>query len=166
VQEVRYRDAKDPIADSLMRTNRLVIGGWLETPELIRGEIKISNLTAVRAAKGAQLTLDEIRAYYRLNPNPPAELGRKLQTQFHKRLADPWACLVVVLVAIPFGAPSGRKGKFVGVASSIFIMFAHLVFQRLGLALGTGGHLPAVIAAWLPNILFAAAGIVLTQRVK
>ena len=67
--------------------------------------------------------------------------------------------LVVVLIAIPFGAPSGRRNVFVGVAASIFICFAYFVLQRFGMALGTGGYLPPLIGAWLPNVLFGGAGL-------
>jgi lipopolysaccharide export system permease protein len=74
--------------------------------------------------------------------------------------------LVVVLVAIPFGAPSGRRNLFFGVAGSIFIGFAYFILQRVSVALGMNGQLPGWLAAWLPNLLFAAAGIILTSRVR
>ncbi|MCB1126032.1 MAG: LptF/LptG family permease [Verrucomicrobiae bacterium] len=55
---------------------------------------------------------------------------------------------------------------FVGVASSIFIAFVYFVLNRFALALGTGGYLPALLAAWLPNLAFAGTGIWLTRRVR
>jgi lipopolysaccharide export LptBFGC system permease protein LptF len=75
---------------------------------------------------------------------------------------------VVVLIAIPFGAASGRRNLFVGVAGSIFICFGYFVIQSVSLALGSApnGHLPAWLAAWLPNIFFGATGLVLTARVR
>ena len=62
-----------------------------------------------------------------------------LKTQYHMRLAQPWTCLIVALIAIPFGAASGRRNVFVGVALSIFICLAYLVLQPLGLALAATG---------------------------
>jgi len=85
---------------------------------------------------------------------------------FHGRLAAPWTCLVVVLIAIPFGAGSGRRNLFFGVAGSIFIVAGYLLTQKLSLAVGTAGYLPAWLAAWLPNLLFGATGIALTTRVR
>jgi lipopolysaccharide export system permease protein len=163
VQVVIYA-ADDPIPLSNIRTNQLVFPGWRETPESIRSEIKISGLSSANAAKGAQLSLQEIRDYLARNPDLPRGNVQILETQFQARLSEPWRCLVVVLVAIPFGAMGGRRGKFVGVASSIFIVFAYLLFLRLGLALGTGGYLAPVLAAWVPNIVFATAGAVLISR--
>lgn len=163
VQEIVYA-ADDPIPVSNRRTNRLVFRGWRETPESIRTEIRLSGLSSTAAAKGALLSLGEIRDYLARNPDLPPERVQIYRTQFHARLSEPWRCLVVVLVAIPFGAVGGRRGKFVGVASSISIVFAYLVLLRLGLALGTGGYLPPAVAAWAPNVFFALAGAVLISR--
>jgi lipopolysaccharide export system permease protein len=72
----------------------------------------------------------------------------------------------VVLIAIPFGAASGRRNLFFGVAGSIFICFTFFVLQQVGLALGLGGRLPPWLAAWLPNLIFGAAGLWMTARVR
>ena len=55
---------------------------------------------------------------------------------------------------------------FVGVAGSVFICFTFFVLQQVGLALGTGGYLPAWLAAWLPNLAFGVTGLVLAARVR
>jgi lipopolysaccharide export system permease protein len=81
-------------------------------------------------------------------------------------LATPWTCLVVVLLATPFGAGSGRRNVYVGVASSILIYFAYYVIQQLCLALGAGNFLSPVVAGWLPNISFALFGAVMMARVR
>jgi len=138
---------------------------FTETPEQIRSEIKVSRLTSVRAARKVQLTVAEILDYKRLHPRLDSEMQAKLDTQLHARLASPWTSLVVVLIAVPFGAPSGRRNVFVGVAAGIFICFVYFVLQKLGLAFGTGGHLPPLVAAWLPNAVFGGAGAWMISRV-
>jgi lipopolysaccharide export system permease protein len=148
------------------QTNALVLAGFAETPEQIKSEIKVSNLSSFRAAKKVQLSIADHLNYRRLHPHLDSSYRAMLETQLHARLAQPWTCLVVVLIAIPFGAPSGRRNVFVGVASSIFIGFIYFVLLRLGLALGTGGIIPAWLAAWLPNLLFGSAGFFLIQRVR
>jgi len=148
------------------QTNVLEVAQFSETPEQIKSEIKISQLSNIKAAKKAQLSIAEILHYKRLHPRLRQTTRAMLDTQLYARIAGPWTCLVVVLMAVPFGAPSGRRNVFVGVAASIFICFAYFVLQRVGLALGTGGYLPSLVAAWLPNALFGGAGIWLTARVR
>ncbi len=147
-------------------TNILSFPNFSETPELIRSEIKINTLSLKEAAKRAQLSLREIVDYFRLHPEIPPSQAAMLRTQLHSRLAAPWTCLIVVLIAIPFGAASGRRNVFVGVAASISIAFVYFILFKAGLALGTGGLLPAWVAAWLPNVVFAVTGIIMTMRVR
>jgi len=148
------------------QTNVLSVAEFSETPEQIKSEIKISRLNSLKAAKKARLSIAEILNYKRLHPRLRPGTRAMLDTQLQARLAAPWTCLIVVLIAVPFGAPSGRRNVFVGVATSIFICFGYFVLQSFGMALGTGGRLPALLAAWLPNALFGTAGIWLTTRVR
>ena len=141
------------------QTNILAVPEFSETPEQIRSEIRISRLSSIKAAKEVQLSLSEILDYLSLHPDLTPQLRALLHTQLHGRLAAPWTTLVVVLMAIPFGALSGRRNVFVGVASSIFICFTYFIMLRLGLALGTGGYVPPWLAAWFPNFFFAATGV-------
>ena len=147
-------------------TNILAAPEFTETPRLIKSEIKINSMDSFRVAKKIRFTLAEIADYQRLHPHLQGLRRAELATQFHGRLAAPWTCLVVVLVALPFGALTGRRNVFVGVAASVFIVFAFFLLSRLGLVLGTGGHLPGWLAAWLPHLLFAGGGAWFTHRLR
>jgi lipopolysaccharide export system permease protein len=149
-----------------LQTNVLTMAALSETPDQIRSEIKISNLLSLRKARKADVPIFEILDYLRLHPNPERSQRLWLYTKLHGRLAAPWTCLVVVLIALPFGAASGRRNIFVGVASSLFICFTFFVLLQLGLALGTGGYLPSWLAAWFPNLTFGIAGLWMTARVR
>ena len=141
---------------------------FTEKPAEIEDEIKISSYRSFRNSRRADIPLKVIYNHLRLNPNLPRADASWLLTKLHGRLAAPWTCLVVVLIAIPFGAASGRRNLFVGVAGSIFICFGYFVIQSVSLALGSApnGHLPAWLAAWLPNMIFGTTGLVLTARVR
>jgi lipopolysaccharide export system permease protein len=149
-----------------LQTNELAMPELDETPDEIRSEIKISGYLSLGGAREADIPLKDIFDYLKLHPDlSPADSSR-LFTKFYGRLAAPWTCLVVVLIAIPFGAASGRRNLFFGVAGSIFICFAFFVVQQVSLAFGAGGHLPAWLAAWLPNMVFGMTGLILTARVR
>ena len=139
---------------------------YTETPEQFKSELKIAMLSSVKMAKQAQLSLSEISNYYALHPEIPKEMRPKLATQYHGRIAWPWTCLVVVLIAIPFGAPSGRRNVFAGVAMSIFFCFTYFVLMRLGLALGTRGTFPPWLAAWFPNVIFGGTSLWFIRKIR
>ncbi len=112
------------------------------------------------------MPIKDLVNYLRLHPYPLRSDRAWLYTKLEGRLAAPWTCLVVVLIAIPFGAAGGRRNVFVGVASSIVICFVYFVLLQIGLALGTSGRLPPWLAAWFPNLSFGFAGLWMTARVR
>ncbi|MGA2245321.1 MAG: LptF/LptG family permease [Verrucomicrobiota bacterium] len=144
----------------------LAVPEFTETPKKIETLLKYADTQTLHATGYADIPLAELWGLLRDRPNLSREDANAVETKFYGRLATPWECFVVVLVAIPFGAPSGRRNLFFGVAGSIFIGFAYFILQRFSLAFGMAGHMPGWLAAWLPNLLFAAAGIVLTFRVR
>ena len=169
VQELRDSTEPGMPMVPVLQTNALAFPEFSETPEQIKSEIKINSILALpgaRKTKKSDMSIIEILDYLRLHPNPSPQTKSLLNTKLQGRLATPWTCLVVVLIAVPFGAPSGRRNVFVGVASSIFIGFAYFVLQQVCLALGSGGYLIPWLAAWAPNLCFGLAGLWLTSRIR
>jgi lipopolysaccharide export system permease protein len=165
VQFFVYPAGRPEIDTVAIRTNVMAMPEFTETPADIRVLIKFSRMNAVSASKRAHLSLTEIdyiEKHLELNPRDRAIV----ETQRQARMAQPWTCLIVALIAIPFGAASGRRNVFIGVAISIFICFAYMILQPLGLALANGQFVPPALGAWFPNALFAATGLWLTNRVK
>jgi lipopolysaccharide export system permease protein len=151
------------VAGSGIPTNRLLLPelrwpGLTETPEVIKSEIRIREHLS-RLSGNADLPIADLLDYLRLHPDLTPQAAAQLHTRLQGRLAAPWTCLVVILIAIPFGAASGRRNVFVGVASSIVICFAYFGLQQACLALGVGRHLPPWLAAWAPNIAAASVGL-------
>lgn len=146
--------------------SELVLPRIAETPRLIQSEIKISGIDDLKSLRKTQLSSLAILDYLRLHPTLDPQKRDSLKTMLHSRIAAPWTCMVVVLIAIPFGALPGRRNVFVGVASSILICFIFFVAKDLTLALGSGGFVPAWVAAWLPNLFFATTGLALMWRIR
>jgi lipopolysaccharide export system permease protein len=137
-----------------------------ETPAWIRSELKVRALRPEDAARKPQLSIREILDYLRLHPRLSKAQRAKLMTQFQCRLAEPFTCLAVVLIALPFGARAGRHNVFAGVASSLFICFGYFILQRIAMGLGVAGTLSPYLAAWLPNLLLGLTGLVLLWRAR
>jgi lipopolysaccharide export system permease protein len=146
-------------------TNLLVLPGLSETPDVIKSEIKFSRIKSLREANRTQLSIQEIRNFQRLHRDR-ADRDAVLDTKLHTRLAQPWTSFFVVLIALPFGAASGRRNVYVGVASSILICFAYYALQLFMQSLGSGGRIPAWLAAWGPNIVCGLVGLGLTARAR
>jgi len=150
----------------LLLTNVLAMPQFEETPKDIERDIRFSRYDRLNSKK-LNIPLAELWRYLRAHPaDLQPSRASYYWTKFDGRLAAPWTCLVVVLIAIPFGAASGRRNLFFGVAGSIFVCFGFFVVQQFSLAFGSGGYLPPWLAAWLPNMFFGVAGLWLTARVR
>ena len=129
----------------------LIISHWSETPFRLGS----ANLQA------EFLGFPELREYLRYNADFPAPLLAPFNTHLHYRLALPWNCFVVVLIAAPLGIGFSRRGILSSVAIAVVIVFSMNFLTHLFLALGEGHRIPAWMAAWTPNILFGAIGLYL-----
>jgi LPS export ABC transporter permease LptG/LPS export ABC transporter permease LptF len=90
----------------------------------------------------------------------------ELQVELYKKISFPLSCIVMALVGIPFSFSMGRKGAFFGIAISLSIAMSYWgvfsVFEKMG----AYGLLIPLLAAWAPNILFGAAGLVLLFTIR
>ena len=75
-------------------------------------------------------------------------------TEWHKRLALPFACALLVILAIPFGTASSRKGgKAVAFAFGFGLAVLYYLLLLAGQNLALTGTVPAWLGIWLPNII-------------
>jgi lipopolysaccharide export LptBFGC system permease protein LptF len=148
------------------KTNVVAMPEFNETPAGIHNEIVIFHYLEQFEVRTLDIPIKDILAYLDRHTNLSRGDRGRLQTELQERIAKPFTCLVVVMIAIPFGAAPGRRNLFFGVAGSIFICFAYFVLSHLCEAFGANGSWPAWLAAWLPNILFGALGLVLAARIR
>jgi len=66
--------------------------------------------------------------------------------------------LVMAILAIPFALVAGKRSGVAGFAVAILLAVAYLGVSSLFEAMGNVNTLPAALAAWSPDLLFAFAG--------
>ncbi|HUG40803.1 MAG TPA: LptF/LptG family permease [Longimicrobiales bacterium] len=91
---------------------------------------------------------------------------RELMVERAQKIALPVAALVIVLFGAPLANSSPRSGAAHGVGISLGITIIYLMLFKVAGAAGTSGALPPVVAAWLPNAVFAVAAAFLIARVR
>ena len=89
----------------------------------------------------------------------------RLKVQLQKKFAFPLITLVMAMLAIPFSAQGRRGGALAGVAIALGIAVVYWVTAGIFEAMGNANQLPAMLAAWAPDVIFALAGGYLLLRV-
>jgi len=90
----------------------------------------------------------------------------ELQVELYKKAAFPLSCLIMAFLGIPFAFSVGRKGAIVGIGVSIAIAVIYWGISGVFEAMGAYGLLLPLLAAWAPNILFAAAGLAMFLYIR
>ncbi len=88
----------------------------------------------------------------------------RLRVQLNRKLAYPLITLIMAVLGIPFALSMGRRGSLTGIAVAIGLAIAYWVFAGMFEAMGNVNMLPAFLAAWSPDLLFALAGGYLLLR--
>jgi len=125
-----------------------------EDPGYFKKEVKESS----------EMNYDELRSYIADLQQSGFDTVR-LKVQLQKKIAFPLITLVMAVLAIPFAASGRKGGALAGVAIAIGIAIVYWIMAGLFEAMGNANQLPALLAAWAPDFIFALAGGYLLLRV-
>ncbi len=85
---------------------------------------------------------------------------------FYSKISFPFATVIVVLFGVPFASVKRRGGVGVQLGISLLICFVYLIFMKVSQVFGYNGDLNPLLTAWMANILFFAAAVVVLLRVR
>ena len=149
--KIVYYDKEGNVTKTIPYTESLVITDWSETPF----RLSSANLRA------EHLSVPELRDYLQFNSDFPVTLLAPFATHLEYRIALPWTCAVVALIAASLGVGYSRRGILSSVAAAILLVFAMNFVIHLFLALGEGARIGSWAAAWTPNFIFGTIGLIL-----
>lgn len=156
-------------ADSTHRWN--LVGGWFR---MLPGDgsvsayqfdsMRVANLheaprdLLIEPKKPEEMRYAELASYIRALERSGGD-GRLLRVHLALKIAVPVTCLIIAVFAIPLVATGPRTSGAFGVAVSLVTAISFMVFVQLSRTIGSGGLVPPTLAAWLPTIVFGAAGL-------
>jgi lipopolysaccharide export system permease protein len=125
----------------------------------VRLDLGISGGEMERASRPpAGMTLQQLAKQMRKSAGDAAEVA-KLELAFHSRLAQPFAVLIVVLLAIPFAAGESRDESLPrALLRSLLATAAFWLCWTLALLLARSGVVPPPIPVWGVTIAALAVG--------
>jgi len=90
----------------------------------------------------------------------------KYEVALHRKVSFPWIALIMMLIAVPFAVTTGRRGAMYGIGLAIVLAVLYRIADSVFGALGTGGVMMPMLAAWSANLLFAAVALYLLLTVR
>lgn len=83
------------------------------------------------------------------------------EVMFHQKLALPFTSLVFGAFSVPLGVRPQRSSRSIGIGLSLLFILIYYILMTIGSVLGEAGSISPWLAAWLPNLLFGAMGLIL-----
>ncbi|HUJ23159.1 MAG TPA: LptF/LptG family permease [Bryobacteraceae bacterium] len=112
-----------------------------------------------------QMNFQELDAYIRDLQQSGFDTVR-LRVQFQKKFSVPLFALIMAMISVPFAFLVGNRGAMAGIGVSLGIAMTYWGVGQLFEQIGNANQLPAPVAAWSPDVLFALAGTYLLLRMR
>ena len=111
-----------------------------------------------------KLTTPELIAFIRQEEERGTEGLNTYKVERYRRTATPAAVLLLTMIGVVIASRKNRGGSGMHMALGIAIAALFIIADRFSTVFATKGNFPPVIAAWLPNIAFAAVAYWLYRR--
>jgi len=127
--------------------------------------IKINPLDMTKREKRMEeMTRQELKAQIELQKKTGKDPLKNIM-DYHMKLSIAFASLIYSILGASIGLRPHRSSSALGLGISLLIIFVYIILLSVGMGLGMSGSLPPIIAAWFPNIIAGAAGLLLLKKV-
>lgn len=113
--------------------------------------------------KAEEMTISELKQYIKALKREYVKAS-KYETELYQRITIPIASFVFAMIGAPLGLQPHRTSSSIGLGLSIIIIFIYYIVMTVFTALGQGGAINPLFAAWIPNLIGIIAGIFLIRK--
>ncbi len=105
-----------------------------------------------------QMTLLQLHRFIRHQEEAGISGLERAKVKLNTKVALPFAGVIIVMIGVPLSTRKKRSGLALEATISLLVGFLYLGMQKTLTGIGYSGFINPALAAWLPNIIFAAAG--------
>jgi lipopolysaccharide export system permease protein len=82
----------------------------------------------------------------------------------HKRIAFPFASIILTLIAVAISSRKVRGGIGVHLGIGMLIAFTYILFMQVSTTFATNSNLSPMLAVWIPNLCYIVLAVVLIYK--
>ncbi len=108
-------------------------------------------------SKGQQetFTSPELKEYISKQVNRGSKNVVQYQVEYHKRIASSLAAFILTIIGASLSSRKRKGGMGMYLGIGLGLSFTYILLQTVSSTFAINAGLPPLIAAWIPNILFA-----------
>ncbi|AYD49137.1 MAG TPA: LptF/LptG family permease [Arachidicoccus soli] len=111
-----------------------------------------------------KLTTPELLHKIKLEQLRGGEDINSFKIEFYHRFATPFSVLILTMIGVVIASRKVRGGSGAHLALGFVAAAVFILMDRFSTIFSTKGNFPPIIAAWLPNIVFALIAIYLYRK--
>jgi lipopolysaccharide export system permease protein len=112
-----------------------------------------------------EMNFDELRNYIKLLEQGGKDVRMQL-IDYYGKWAFPFANIIVVLFGVPFASVRRKGGIAIQIGAAMIVSFAYMIFTKVSQTISFAYGFDPILAGWIANIIFLAAGIITIFRTK
>ncbi|MGD2098561.1 MAG: LPS export ABC transporter permease LptF [Desulfobacterales bacterium] len=105
-----------------------------------------------------EMSFKDLCSYVRNDERKDRRYFRML-LELHRRLALPFGCFALGIIAVPLGVQSRSAKRSFGLVLGLFFFLFYYLLMSMGKVYGETGTYPPQIGMWLPNVIIGSLGV-------
>lgn len=110
------------------------------------------------------LTQPQLREFIKRQQLRGASGVALFEVEYHKRIASPFAAFILTLIGVCLSSQKRKGGMGASLGFGLALSMGYILFQSIAASFATNSQLPAFLAVWIPNIIFAIIAYILYRR--
>ena len=108
-------------------------------------------------SKGQQetFTSPELKEYISKQINRGSGNVVRYKVEYHKRIASSFAAFILTIIGVSLSSRKRKGGMGLYLGIGLALSFSYIMLQTVSSTFAINAGWPAMLAAWLPNIIFA-----------
>jgi lipopolysaccharide export system permease protein len=111
-----------------------------------------------------KLTTPELKQFVKMEELRGSEGLNTFKVELYHRDASPFSVIIMALIGAIISSRKIRGGSGLHLAVGIVLAATFVVLDKFAVTFSTKGHMPPMLAAWLPNMIFSGVACVLYMR--
>ncbi|MFC1752122.1 LptF/LptG family permease [Thermoproteota archaeon] len=116
-----------------------------------------------RSKKAEEMTASELKEQIELKHQTGEDPTKDIMN-YHLKFSVPFASLIFAILGASVGLRPYRSSSTFGLGMSLVVILIYYVLLSISMGFGLSRAIPAVLAAWIPNILIGSTGLYLLER--
>ena len=107
------------------------------------------------------MTFSELHDYIEVQTQKGVGSIKPYVIEYYKRVANPFSAFILTLIGVSLASRKVRGGIGLHIGVGLALSFGYILFMTVSTTFAINGNMNALVAVWLPNLVFAVIGVYL-----